>query len=63
MGDKTLFLNLCQCTAIQVDGNRTRQIKDNVCIHDDYHFYADESVRKIPHLKFNNEFIGQPVNV
>ena len=35
-------------------------IKDDCLIHDDYHFYKEESVRKIPHIRINNEFIGQP---
>src|SRR4030042_5367247 len=42
MGDKTLFLNLCQCPAIQVDGNKTRQIKDNVCIEETFRLYLND---------------------
>jgi hypothetical protein len=39
-------------------------IKDTVCIHDDWARYSDEkSVRKIPHLRINNEFIGQPIEI
>jgi len=38
-------------------------IKDNVCIHDDYHFFPDEKVRIIPHLKTNNDFIGKPIEI
>ncbi len=38
-------------------------IKDNVCIHDDYHFYKDETPRKIPHIKVKDEFIGKPIEV
>lgn len=38
-------------------------IQDDVCIHDDYHLFNYETVRKIPHIRINNEFIGQPIEV
>ena len=39
-------------------------IKDIACIHDDWARYADEkNVRKIPHLRLNNDFIGQPIEI
>ena len=38
-------------------------IKDDVCIHDDYHFYPDETPRKIPHIKGRDEFIGKPIEI
>lgn len=37
-------------------------IKNSSCIHDDWDRYG-EGARKIPHLRFNNEFIGQPVEL
>jgi len=38
-------------------------VKKNSCIHDDYHFFKDEIVRHIPHLKSKDDFIGKPVEV
>jgi len=38
-------------------------IKNDVCIHDDYHFFKDEIVRGISHKKVNNEFIGEIIHV
>jgi hypothetical protein len=37
-------------------------IKDSACIHDDQDRY-NEGARKIPHLRINNEYIGQPINI
>ena len=36
-------------------------IKDDVCIHDDYHLFKDEVVRKIPFLRNGNHYIGEPI--
>jgi hypothetical protein len=38
-------------------------IKENVCIHDDYHLFKDEIVRKIPHLRDGQHFVGEPIDV
>jgi len=37
-------------------------IKDTACIHDDWDRYK-EGARKIPHLKINDEYIGQPIEI
>ena len=37
-------------------------VKDDVCVHDDWDRYH-EKARKIPHLRTNDEYIGQPVEV
>ena len=36
--------------------------KNSSCIHDDWDRYR-EGARKIPHLRINNEFIGQPIEL
>jgi len=36
-------------------------VKDDCLIHDEFHFYKDETVRKIPHIRNRQEFIGEPV--
>jgi len=38
-------------------------IKGDACIHDDYHFYKDETPRGIPHIKVKDDFIGKPIDV
>ncbi len=38
-------------------------IKDDVIIHDNYHFFKDETVLKIPNEKVNDHFIGEIINV
>ena len=39
-------------------------IKDKACIHDDWHRYSDEiNVRKIPHFRDGNHFIGEPIEI
>lgn len=37
-------------------------VKDSACIHDDWDRY-NEGARKIPHLRINNEFIGEPYEI
>ena len=39
------------------------QIKNDVCIHDDYHFFKDEKALKISSEKVNNNFIGEVIDV
>jgi len=38
-------------------------LKDTACIHDDYHFYKNETVRNIPHIKTGNELIGESIEL
>lgn len=38
-------------------------IKDSACIHDDFMRFSDELTRKIPHIRINNEYIGQPYEI
>ena len=38
-------------------------VKDDCLIHDEFHFFKDETVKRIPHIINNNEFIGKPVEV
>lgn len=37
-------------------------IKNTACIHDDWDRF-NENARKVPHLRINNEFIGQPIDI
>ena len=37
-------------------------IKDSVCIHDNWDRYK-ENARTIPHIRVNNEYIGQPIEI
>ncbi len=37
-------------------------LKDDVLIHDDWDRY-EEGTRKIPHIRNNNEYIGQPIEL
>jgi len=37
-------------------------IKNKTCVHDDFFNYEPQK-RKIPHIRTNNEFIGQPINI
>lgn len=38
-------------------------IKDDVCIHDDYHLFKSENPLRIPHTKVNDEYIGKIVPI
>ena len=38
-------------------------VKDDCLIHDEFHFYKDETIKQIPHIRINNEFIGQPIEI
>jgi len=39
------------------------RIKNDVCIHDDRHFFKDEVVRNISHKKVNDSFIGEIIEI
>lgn len=39
------------------------KIRNDVIIHDNHHFYKDETVLKIPSEKVNNHFIGEIIDV
>jgi len=36
-------------------------IKNDCLIHDEFYFYKDETVRRIPHIRIGEEFIGKPI--
>ena len=38
-------------------------IKNDVCIHDNYHFFKEEKVRPVPYITINGEFIGKDYEV
>jgi hypothetical protein len=38
-------------------------IKDSACIHDDWERYSDEISRKIPHLRDEQHYIGEPIYI
>ena len=38
-------------------------IRDDVYIHDDHHFFKDEKVSPIPHIKIRDDFIGKDIGV
>lgn len=38
-------------------------IKDDCLIHDEFNFYKEETIKQIPHIRINNEFIGQPIEI